>query len=190
MRRVDSRSELESALRNAASEAERAFRNPEIYVEKLVERPRHIEIQLIGDRYGNMVHLGERECSIQRRHQKVIEECPSPLVAAHPEMRQAMGEAAIHAARAAGYYNAGTVEFLVDADRRFYFLEMNTRLQVEHPVTELVTGLDLVRLQMEIAAGRAPSVQPGRDCVARRPPSSAGSTPRIRITTFFPRPAS
>ncbi len=153
MRRVDSEAELESALRNAASEAERAFRNPEIYVEKLVERARHVEIQLIGDRYGHMVHLGERECSIQRRHQKVIEECPSPLVAEHPEMRQAMGEAAIHAARAAGYYNAGTVEFLVDPDRRFYFLEMNTRLQVEHPVTELVTGLDLVRLQVEIAAG-------------------------------------
>ncbi len=153
MRRVTDESELESALRNAASEAGRAFRNPEIYVEKLVERARHIEIQLIGDRCGNMVHLGERECSIQRRHQKVIEECPSPLVAQHPEMRQAMGEAAVRAALAAGYYNAGTVEFLVDPDRRFYFLEMNTRLQVEHPVTELVTGLDLVRLQVEIAAG-------------------------------------
>jgi acetyl-CoA carboxylase biotin carboxylase subunit len=153
MRSVTSEAELESALRNAASEAERAFRNPEIYVEKLVERARHVEIQLIGDRCGNMVHLGERECSIQRRHQKVIEECPSPLVAQHPEMRQAMGEAAVRAALAAGYYNAGTVEFLVDPDRRFYFLEMNTRLQVEHPVTELVTGLDLVRLQVEIAAG-------------------------------------
>jgi len=153
MRRVDRESELESALRNAASEAERAFRDPGIYVEKLVERSRHIEIQLLGDRHGAMVHLGERECSIQRRHQKVIEECPSPLVALHPEMRHAMGEAAIRAARAAGYYNAGTVEFLVDQDRRYYFLEMNTRLQVEHPVTELVTGLDLVKLQVEIAAG-------------------------------------
>ncbi len=122
-------------------------------MEKLIERPRHIEIQLLGDRHGNMVHLGERECSIQRRHQKVVEESPSPLVAAHPEMRHAMGEAAIRAARAAGYYNAGTVEFLVDQNRRFYFLEVNTRLQVEHPVTELVTGLDLVRLQVEIAAG-------------------------------------
>jgi acetyl-CoA carboxylase biotin carboxylase subunit len=153
MRRVDREAALEAAFRDAASEADRAFRNPEIYLEKLIERPRHIEIQLVGDRQGNMVHLGERECSIQRRHQKVMEEAPSPLVALHPEMRSVMGEAAIRAARSAGYYNAGTVEFLVDADRRFYFLEMNTRLQVEHPVTELVTGLDLVRLQIEIAGG-------------------------------------
>jgi len=160
MRRVDREADLESAFRNAASEAERAFRNSEIYVEKLIERPRHIEIQVLGDRHGNLLHLGERECSLQRRHQKVIEECPSPLVALHPEMRQAMGEAAIHAAHAAGYYNAGTVEFLVDENRSFYFLEMNTRLQVEHPVTELVTGLDLVKLQVEIAAGaRLPFAQ-------------------------------
>jgi acetyl-CoA carboxylase biotin carboxylase subunit len=153
MRRVDREADLDAAFRDAASEAERSFKSPEIYVEKLVEKPRHIEIQLLGDRHGNMVHLGERECSIQRRHQKVMEECPSPLVALHPEMRQAMGEAAIRAARAAAYYNAGTVEFLVDREGRFYFLEMNTRLQVEHPVTELVTGLDLVKLQVEIAAG-------------------------------------
>ncbi|MCX6627917.1 MAG: acetyl-CoA carboxylase biotin carboxylase subunit [Candidatus Solibacter sp.] len=153
MRRVDRAADLESAFRDAASEADRAFRSPEIYVERLLERSRHIEIQILGDRHGNMVHLGERECSIQRRHQKVIEECPSPLVTLHPEMRHEMGQAAIRAARAAGYYNAGTVEFLVDSDRRFYFLEMNTRLQVEHPVTELVTGLDLVRLQIEIADG-------------------------------------
>ena len=153
MRAVRREEELEGALRDAASEAERSFRNAEVYVEKLVERPRHIEIQLIGDRHGNMIHLGERECSLQRRHQKVIEECPSPLVALHPGMRQEMGEAAIRAARAAGYYNAGTVEFLVDENRRYYFLEMNTRLQVEHPITELVTGLDLVRMQVEIAAG-------------------------------------
>jgi acetyl-CoA carboxylase, biotin carboxylase subunit len=160
MRRVDREAELESAFRNAASEAERSFRNAELYVEKLIDRPRHIEIQVLGDRHGNLVHLGERECSIQRRHQKVMEECPSPLVGLHPEMRRAMGDAAIRAARAAGYYNAGTVEFLVDGDRRFYFLEMNTRLQVEHPVTELVTGLDLVRLQVRIAAGeRLPFTQ-------------------------------
>jgi len=153
MRRVDRDADLEPALRDASSEAGRAFRNPEIYVERLVERPRHIEIQILGDRHGNMVYLGERECSLQRRHQKVMEECPSPFIARHPELRRQMGEAAIRAARAAGYYNAGTVEFLVDADRRFYFLEMNTRLQVEHPVTELATGLDLVKLQVEIAAG-------------------------------------
>ncbi len=154
MRRVDHDEEIASSFRDAASEAERAFGNSDVYVEKLIDRPRHIEIQLLGDRHGNIIHLGERECSLQRRHQKIMEECPSPLVAAHPEMRRAMGEAAVRIARAAGYYGAGTIEFLVDAQRSFYFLEMNTRLQVEHPVTELVTGLDLVRLQMEIAAGQ------------------------------------
>ena len=160
MRRVDREGDLESALRDASSEAGRAFRNPEVYVERLIENGRHIEIQILGDRHGNMVYLGERECSLQRRHQKVMEECPSPLIAEHPEMRKAMGEAAIRAARAADYYNAGTVEFLVDRDRHFYFLEMNTRLQVEHPVTELATGLDLVKLQVEIAAGaRLPFTQ-------------------------------
>lgn len=153
MRRVDNDAGLESALREASSEAERSFGSAEVYIEKLIENPRHIEIQVLGDRHGNLIHLGERECSIQRRRQKVMEECPSPLVAAHPEMRRQMGEAAVRAAKAAGYYNAGTVEFLVDADRNFYFLEMNTRLQVEHPVTELVTGLDLVKLQVRIAAG-------------------------------------
>jgi len=153
MRRVDNESALESALRDASSEAERAFRSAEVYIEKLIENPRHIEIQILGDRHGTLLSLGERECSIQRRRQKVMEECPSPLVAAHPDMRRRMGEAAVRAAQAAGYYNAGTVEFLVDAARNFYFLEMNTRLQVEHPVTELVTGLDLVKLQIHIAAG-------------------------------------
>ncbi|HUB80780.1 MAG TPA: acetyl-CoA carboxylase biotin carboxylase subunit [Bryobacteraceae bacterium] len=160
MRRVDRDADLASSLRDAASEAARAFRNPDIYVERLIENGRHIEIQVLGDRHGNMVFLGERECSLQRRHQKVMEECPSPLVAQYPEMRLAMGEAAMRAARAAGYYNAGTVEFLVDRDRRFYFLEMNTRLQVEHPITELATGLDLVRLQVEVADGaRLPFTQ-------------------------------
>src|SRR5260370_4737362 len=153
MRRVDRDEDLAAAFRDASSEAERAFGNPDIYVEKLIERPRHIEVQLMGDRHGRIIYLGERECSLQRRHQKIVEECPSPLVEAHPEMRHAMGEAAVRIARSAGYYNAGTVEFLVDAGRNFYFLEMNTRLQVEHPVTEMVTGLDLVRLQLLIAAG-------------------------------------
>lgn len=155
MRRVDRDEDLASSFRDAASEAERAFGNAAVYVEKLIDRPRHIEIQLLGDKHGNVIHLGERECSLQRRHQKIMEECPSPLVAAHPEMRQAMGEAAVRIAHAAGYYGAGTIEFLVDAERNFYFLEVNTRLQVEHPVTELVTGLDLVRLQIKIAAGES-----------------------------------
>jgi len=153
MRRVDGDEDLGSAFRDAASEAERAFGNAAIYVEKLIEQPRHIEVQLMGDRQGHIIYLGERECSLQRRHQKIMEECPSPLVSEHPEMRHDMGEAAVRIARAAGYHSAGTAEFLVDAARNFYFLEMNTRLQVEHPVTELVTGLDLVRLQLEIAAG-------------------------------------
>ncbi len=153
MRRVDREEDLVSALRDASSEAERSFKSSEVFVEKCVVKPRHIEVQVFGDKHGNVIYLGERECSIQRRHQKVVEECPSPLVAEFPEMRQRMGEAAVAAAKAAGYYNAGTVEFLVDQNRHFYFLEMNTRLQVEHPVTELVTGLDLVRLQLMVAAG-------------------------------------
>jgi len=153
MRLVERESELESALRDASSEAERSFRSGEVYLEKALIHPRHIEIQIFGDNHGHLIHLGERECSIQRRHQKVIEECPSPLVVLHPEMREAMGEAALKVARAAGYTNAGTAEFLVDADRNFYFLEMNTRLQVEHPVTELVTSTDLVHMQLEAAFG-------------------------------------
>jgi len=153
MRLVEGEGELESALRDAASEAERSFRSGEVYIEKALIEPRHIEIQIFGDEHGNLIHLGERECSIQRRHQKVVEECPSPLVARHPEMREAMGQAALRVARAAGYSNAGTAEFLVDGDRNFYFLEMNTRLQVEHPVTELVTSVDLVQMQIDAAFG-------------------------------------
>lgn len=152
MRLVASAEELQSAFDNAASEAASAFGDPALYLEKVVERPRHIEIQVFADTNGNVVHLGERECSIQRRHQKVIEECPSPID--NPELRERMGQAAIKIARAVNYVGAGTVEFLVaDATREFYFLEMNTRLQVEHPVTELVTGIDLVREQITVASG-------------------------------------
>jgi acetyl-CoA carboxylase biotin carboxylase subunit len=154
MRLVASEDELLSAFETAQSEATAAFGNAEVYLEKVVERPRHIEIQIFADQHGNCVHLGERECSIQRRHQKVIEECPSPINDA--SLREKMGAAAVSAARAVNYTGAGTVEFLVaDATREFYFLEMNTRLQVEHPVTELVTGIDLVREQIMVASGHA-----------------------------------
>jgi acetyl-CoA carboxylase biotin carboxylase subunit len=152
MRLVESYEELLSAFETAQSEATAAFGDSSLYLEKAIQRPRHIEIQVFADAYGNMVHLGERECSIQRRHQKVIEECPSPID--DPELRERMGTAAIKIARMVNYIGAGTVEFLVAAaTREFYFLEMNTRLQVEHPVTELVTGLDLVREQITVAGG-------------------------------------
>ncbi|MGA9812636.1 MAG: biotin carboxylase N-terminal domain-containing protein, partial [Terriglobales bacterium] len=151
MRLVHRAQELQSALEAAQSEAQRAFGDGEVYLEKAILNPRHIEMQVLADEHGNTVYLGERECSIQRRHQKVMEEAPSPLVDA--EMRRRMGEVAVRVAQAANYWNAGTVEFLVDAEKNFYFLEMNTRLQVEHPVTELITGLDLVHLQVRIAAG-------------------------------------
>jgi acetyl-CoA carboxylase biotin carboxylase subunit len=165
----------------------RAFGDGRIYIEKLIENARHIEIQVLGDMHGNMVHLGERECSVQRRHQKVIEESPSPLVTLRPELRQRMGEAAIQAAKAAGYYNAGTVEFLADNDGNFYFLEMNTRLQVEHPVTELVTGLDLVRLQIDIAAGaRLPFAQ--EDVVLRGAAIECRIYAEDPANNFFPSP--
>ncbi len=151
MRLVHRAEELKSALEAAQSEAERAFADREVYIEKAIINPRHIEMQVLADEHGNTVYLGERECSIQRRHQKVLEESPSPIVDA--DMRRRMGEVAVRVAKAANYSNAGTVEFLVDQEKNFYFLEMNTRLQVEHPVTELTTGLDLVHLQIRIAAG-------------------------------------
>jgi len=152
MRLVANEDEIAMAFDNAQSEALAAFGDASVYLEKAIERPRHIEIQIFADTHGHTVHLGERECSIQRRHQKVIEECPSPIN--DPGLRQRMGAAAIEIARAANYVGAGTIEFLVsDITREFYFLEMNTRLQVEHPVTELVTGIDLVREQIAVAAG-------------------------------------
>ena len=151
MRLVQAREQLRSSLEEAQSEAQRAFGDGEVYLEKAIANPRHIEMQILADEYSNTVYLGERECSIQRRHQKVMEEAPSPMVG--PDLRRRMGEVAVRVAKAAGYANAGTVEFLVDREKNFYFLEMNTRLQVEHPVTELVTGLDLVHLQIRIAAG-------------------------------------
>ena len=151
MRLVHRAEELAALFNTASSEARSAFGDGRVYIEKYVENPRHIEFQILADGHGNVVHLGERECSIQRRHQKVIEESPSSLL--DEKMRRQMGEAAVEAARSCGYSNAGTIEFIVDKQRNFYFLEMNTRLQVEHPVTEMVTGLDLVRLQLEIAAG-------------------------------------
>ena len=152
MRVVRSQDALGPAFRAAAGEAGAAFGDSRLYLEKMMEGVRHVEVQLLADRHGNVVHLGERECSIQRRHQKLIEEAPSTAVDA--ELRQAMGETAVTIARETGYESAGTVEFLLDRDKRFYFLEMNTRLQVEHPVTEMVTGVDIVIEQLRIAAGR------------------------------------
>jgi acetyl-CoA carboxylase, biotin carboxylase subunit len=151
MRRVDREEDLESAWRTARSEAMSAFGNDTVYLEKFLDQPHHIEIQIFADTFGNCIHLNERECSAQRRNQKVVEETPSPIIS--PAMRAAMGEVAVKAARSVGYVGAGTVEFLVDRSRNFYFLEMNTRLQVEHPVTEWVTGIDLVAWQIHVAQG-------------------------------------
>jgi acetyl-CoA carboxylase biotin carboxylase subunit len=185
LRFVASDSELEGALRATRSEAMAAFGDDSVYIEKFVERPRHIEIQVLADQFGNAVYIGERECTIQRRHQKVIEESPSPIV--DSDLRSRMGMAALKVVEAAEYHNAGTVEFLVDAKRNFYFLEMNTRLQVEHPVTEMVTGLDLVKLQIRIAAGEKLPLRQ-QDIVMR------GSAIECRIyaedpsNNFFPSP--
>jgi acetyl-CoA carboxylase biotin carboxylase subunit len=163
MKKVEREADLAAQLASARRESSGAFGDDRLYLEKFLERPRHVEIQIFADEHGNAIHLGERECSVQRRQQKVIEESPSCLV--DPALRREMGEVAVRAARAVGYRGAGTVEFLVDAGRRFYFLEMNTRLQVEHPVTELVTGLDLVRLQIEVAQGEA---LPPQDAIVHR----------------------
>jgi acetyl-CoA carboxylase biotin carboxylase subunit len=148
---------LLSGMHAARAEAEAAFNDGTLYLEKFVENPRHVEIQILGDQHGNLIHLGERDCSVQRRHQKVVEESPSPNV--DPELRARMGEAALAIAREAGYHNAGTVEFLMDRDRNFYFIEVNARIQVEHTVTELVTGVDLIQQQLRMASGERLSLR-------------------------------
>ncbi|NNL80939.1 MAG: acetyl-CoA carboxylase biotin carboxylase subunit, partial [Flavobacteriaceae bacterium] len=157
MRIVQQASELESQMKRAISEAESAFGDGSVFIEKYISSPRHIEIQVMADSHGNIIHFFERECSIQRRHQKVVEEAPSSVLS--PELRQKMGQAATDVARSCNYRGAGTVEFLLDADHNFYFLEMNTRLQVEHPVSELITGVDLVELQIKVARGEKLSIK-------------------------------
>ncbi len=151
MRLVENENDFSRLFQAAQGEAGAAFGNPGVYLEKFIEKPRHIEIQILADQYGNIIHLGERDCSIQRRHQKLLEESPSPFVT--PKLRLKMGEAAVKAAKSIGYVGAGTIEFLVDQTGNFYFMEMNTRIQVEHPVTEMITGLDLIREQIRIAQG-------------------------------------
>jgi acetyl-CoA carboxylase, biotin carboxylase subunit len=151
MRIVREESDLENSYKTARHEAEQGFGNPDVYIEKFLEQPHHVEFQVFGDQHGNAIHFGERDCSVQRRHQKLIEESPSPFI--DDALREKMGEAAIRGCKAVGYENAGTIEFLVDKDRNFYFMEMNTRIQVEHPVTEQVTGHDLIKLQLQVAAG-------------------------------------
>jgi acetyl-CoA carboxylase biotin carboxylase subunit len=185
MRMVATPGELASALEAAQSEAQRSFGDSEVYIEKFIENPRHVEMQIFGDTHGNVIYFAERECSVQRRHQKVLEEAPCSFV--DPDMRRRMGAVAVQVGKAANYCNAGTVEFLVDANKNFYFLEMNTRLQVEHPVTEMVTGIDLVQLQIRVAFGEPLPIKQ-EDIVLR------GHAMELRIyaedpdNSFFPSP--
>ncbi len=157
MRYVETAADLERAYATARGEAEAAFGNGDVYIEKFIEEPRHVEVQVFADKHGNVIHLNERECSIQRRHQKLIEEAPSPIMT--PQLRKAMGDASVLGARSVNYVGAGTIEFLVDKHRNFYFMEMNTRIQVEHPVTELAMGVDLIREQILVAAGETLSIR-------------------------------
>jgi len=175
MRVAKNDKELAAAFELATSEAERAFGNGAVYLEKYLAEPRHVEFQIFGDRFGNIVHLGERECSLQRRHQKILEESPSPAMTA--ALREKMGAAAVATARAVNYVGAGTIEFLLDQDGSFYFMEMNTRIQVEHPVTEMVTGFDLVKEQIRVAAGDALSF-------GRPPGADGGWRPRGHAIEF------
>ena len=157
MRVANNAEELEQNVTLCRQEAEKFFGNPDVYMEKFLVNPRHIEVQIIADKYGNVIHLGERDCSIQRRHQKLVEEAPSPAVSA--DIRKKLGEAAVRAAKAANYEGVGTIEFLLDKDKNFYFMEMNTRLQVEHGITEMISNIDIVREQINIAAGNKLSVR-------------------------------
>ena len=160
MRVCREESTLVASLQAARNEAEAAFKNPSVYLEKFIDRPRHVEVQILADSHGNVVHCWDRDCSLQRRHQKLVEESPAPTLPL--EVRSQLGEAAVRLAKAVGYVNAGTCEFLVDADNNFYFIEVNARIQVEHPVTEMVTGIDLVKQQIRIAAGEPLPFTPGR----------------------------
>lgn len=177
MRRVACEADLKAALERTRSESQRAFGSSHVYLEKALLAPRHVEVQVLGDRHGNVVHLFERDCSLQRRHQKIVEETPCPVLS--DSVREALCRVAVEAARAIGYYSAGTFEFLLDAEHHFYFLEMNTRLQVEHPITELITGLDLVREMVRIAAGER---------IAEKPPNCRGVAIEARIYAEDPEP--
>ncbi|MCK7531495.1 MAG: ATP-grasp domain-containing protein [Marinilabiliales bacterium] len=160
MRIVRKSEEMEKMFIIASKEAEKAFNDPSVFIEKYIENPKHIEFQILGDTKGNIIHLGERECSIQRKHQKLLEEAPS--CALDEKLRKTMGKIAVQIAKAVNYYSAGTVEFLLDSDKNFYFMEMNTRIQVEHPVTEIITGIDLIEQQIRIANGEDAEIQAGR----------------------------
>ena len=186
MRIAYSRKEVEEGFNSSKSEAKSSFGDDRVFIEKYVEEPRHIEIQVLGDKHGNVIHLGERECSIQRRNQKVVEEAPSPFLDA--KTRAAMGAEAGRSAKAVGYDTAGTVEFIVDKNRNFYFLEMNTRLQVEHPVTELVTGLDLVEAMLRVAAGEKLKLKQKDVKLKGSADRGRASMPRTRCGTSCPRP--